>query len=135
MSQENLEVVRSAFGAFEKGDLSFVDLWAEDATLTGPEGWPEKGPFHGREAIRGQFDRLTSDWSKSGFSDVEVVATEGDWVVMAFTWNAQGAASGLDLAVDMAAAYRFKDGAIHEGHFRWNRADVLDAAGLGSSRD
>ena len=129
VSQENVELVRDALGRFARGELD-GSAFAENARLTGPEGWPEQGPFKGREAIRRQFERLASDWSRHAFSGVEIVAAEGDWVVVAFRWETQGAASGLETAFDMAAAYRIEDRTFAEAHFRWNRADALDTAGL-----
>lgn len=130
MSQENVQRVRDALKRFERGELD-GKVFAEDARLSGPEGWPEQGPFVGREAIRRQFERLASDWSKRVFRDVEIVSAKGDWVVIAFRWETQGAASGLEASFDMAAAYRIgDDGAFTEAHFRWNRDDALEAAGL-----
>jgi ketosteroid isomerase-like protein len=129
MPEENAELVRDSLERFARGELD-GNRFAENARLTGPEGWPEQGPFEGREAIRRQFERLASDWSRHAFSNVEIVSAEGDWVVAAFRWETRGAASGLETAFDMAAAYRIEDGAFAEAHFRWNHADALKAAGL-----
>ncbi|MGI9019831.1 MAG: nuclear transport factor 2 family protein [Solirubrobacterales bacterium] len=128
MSEENVEMVRETLKSFERGEIDAS--WAKNARLSAPEGWPDQGPFVGREAIRRQFERLASDWSRHVLSDVEIVSAKGDWVVIAFRWETQGAASGLETTFDVAAAYRIEDRAFAEAHFRWNREDALEAAGL-----
>jgi ketosteroid isomerase-like protein len=129
MSEENVEVVRDALKRSARGEID-GSAYTEDASLTGPEGWPEQGPFAGREAIRRQFERLASDWSSHGFSDVTIISATDDWVVATFRWETRGAASGIETTFEMAAAYRIEDGAFAEAHFRWNREDALEAAGL-----
>ena len=64
MSQENVEVVRAAFEAWNAGDMDAVaELLAEDVVLRLPEGWPEPGPYVGREATMRQYvqNRATFD--------------------------------------------------------------------------
>jgi ketosteroid isomerase-like protein len=44
MSQENVEVVRAVFGAWNAGDMDALrELYHPDAVLRMPEGWPEPG--------------------------------------------------------------------------------------------
>jgi len=51
MSQENVEIVKAAFEAWNMGTMdAFRELLDPDASLRMPEGWPEPGPFVGREA-------------------------------------------------------------------------------------
>ena len=52
MSQENVEIVRAAFEAWNAGDMdAFRDVYDPDAILRIPEGWPEPGPYVVREAV------------------------------------------------------------------------------------
>lgn len=59
MSRENVEIVRQGYEAWNSGDM---DLLAErfdpDVVSHPPEGWPEPGPFVGREATLRQFEQL-----------------------------------------------------------------------------
>ena len=131
MSQENVEVVLEGFRRFEASDIDTAMLtWHSDSRLTGPEGWPEPGPFEGRDAVIGQFRRLAADWGRNSISDVEVVADRAGWVVLSFRWEVQGDQSGAATAASLAAAYRVDDGQIREAHFRWTPAQALEAAGL-----
>ena len=52
MSQENVEVVRAAFEAWNAGDMdAFREMYDPDAIVRMLEDWPEPGPFVGREAV------------------------------------------------------------------------------------
>jgi ketosteroid isomerase-like protein len=131
VSKDNIAVVLEGIRLFEAFDFDgMARLWHPDVRITGPEGWPERGPFEGRDAVLGQFRRLAADWGKHRISDVDVVADRAGWVVLTFRWEVQGARSGVATATQMAAAYRVKDGRISEGHFRWERGEALEAAGL-----
>jgi len=130
MSEENVAIVLEGFERYEAGESDVEGRWHEDGVLTGPEGWPEKGPFEGRNAIRAQFDRLGSDYAETRFTDIQVIAQRGEWVVVRFTWRTRGQASDIQTAADMVAAIRVQDGRVLEGHYRWHAADALEAAGL-----
>jgi ketosteroid isomerase-like protein len=131
MSEENVEVALETFSRFNPGDLTdWGALWHPDSRATPAEGWVEPGPFVGRDAIIRQFERLFADWSEYRIEQIEVAADSGDWVVVTWRMSTRGAASGIETQIDLAVAYRVRDGMISEGHFRWNRAEALEAAGL-----
>jgi ketosteroid isomerase-like protein len=131
MSRENVDVVLEGIRRFQASDFEGVArLWQPDSWITGPKGWPEPGPFEGREAVIAQFRRLAEDWGENRFPDTRVVADRGDWVVVALRWEVRGGRSGVVTAADIGAAYRLRDGRMCEGHFRWTAADALEAAGL-----
>ena len=77
-----------------------------------------------------QFERLVGDFSNFHSSNVEVITETEDWVVIAFRWHTQGAQSGISGTWEMAAAFRLKDERFIEGHYRWERQEALEAAGL-----
>ena len=54
MSQENVEIVRSAAAAFNRGDLdAWFEYMTDDIDHRAIEGAPDDpGPIHGREAVR-----------------------------------------------------------------------------------
>jgi hypothetical protein len=130
MSQENVEFVLDHLRLYEAND------WDEIAARTHPEirgtavrGWPEPGPFVGREANLAEAKRLL-DWGEIRITDINVVADEGDWVVITFRWGGRGAGSGIETHLDLAVAIRLKDELVIEWHNRWNRDEALEAAGL-----
>jgi ketosteroid isomerase-like protein len=56
MTQENVEVVRLMLAAWNDGDMDGVrELWHPNAIVRPAAGWPEPGPFVGREAVMQSF--------------------------------------------------------------------------------
>jgi ketosteroid isomerase-like protein len=129
--EENVGIVLEGIRRFEALDFEGVThLWHPDSQITGPEGWPEPGPFEGRGAVIGQFRRLAADWGRQRVSGLRVVAATADWVVVTFRWETQGGRSGAATAASFAAAYRVIDGRMSEAHFRWTPEQALEVAGL-----
>jgi ketosteroid isomerase-like protein len=118
MSQKNVEVVLEGVRLFEASDLDGVErLWHPDGLITGPDGWPEPGPFAGRDAVIGQFRRLAADWGEQRVSDLRVVADRNGWVVLTYRWDVEGEKSGAATAATFAAAYRVEGGADERSAF------------------
>jgi ketosteroid isomerase-like protein len=131
MSEENVQLVLEAFPLFEAEDFDgMTRLWHPEGRVTAPAGWPEPGPFEGRDAVIAQFRRLASDMGQHRFREVEVLAEDDSWVVIGFVWDIRGAGSGASVASKMAGAYRVQDDAVIEVHFRWTPEEALEAAGL-----
>ena len=105
-------------------------MFEPEAVVTPPDGWPEPGPFVGREALVRQWERLFADWSEFRFENFEIAAESDEWVVFTFRMHTRGGASGLDADFDFAVASRVRDGLTAESHFRWELDDALEAAGL-----
>jgi hypothetical protein len=81
MSQENIEVVRAFFEAWNAGNMDALrELHDPDLMGRPPEGWPEPGPFVGREAVMRQFEQLRETWDADALeliSDfIDALATE-----------------------------------------------------------
>lgn len=64
--QEKVEFIKSGLATWNAGDMQALrELWHPDATLRPPEGWPERGPFKGREAVFRQFEVLREAWENA----------------------------------------------------------------------
>jgi len=129
MQEEPTKVVTELFRRADDLDR-MATLWDSQARVTPAPGWPEPGPFVGREAIIQQFERLFADWSENRFEEIEVAADSGDWVIATWVWVARGAASELEMRSNLAATFRVQNGKVAEAHFGWNREEALEAAGL-----
>jgi ketosteroid isomerase-like protein len=58
MSQENVEIVRASFEAWNAGDMdAFRELYDPDVILRMDANWPEPGPYVGREAVMREFEQ------------------------------------------------------------------------------
>jgi ketosteroid isomerase-like protein len=130
MSQENVEIVLEFIRRAEASDLEgSAALMHPDISATAARGWPEAGPFLGPEAALAELKRLV-EWGETRFTDIQVVADEGDWVVVAYRWRVRGEGSGIETQFDVVAAVRLKDAQVIEWHNRWSRTEALEAAGL-----
>ena len=59
MSQENVEIVRAGYEAWNTGDMDAVrELYDPDIIVRPVEGWLEPGPYVGREAVMRWYEQL-----------------------------------------------------------------------------
>ena len=54
------------------------ELYTPDAIAIAMEGWPETGPFEGREVVIRQYARLQENWDEQTNEAVRIFA-QGDW--------------------------------------------------------
>ena len=92
MSSENVEVVLAAFRRLEDNDMTgFGALLDPGVGATAAAGWPEHGPWIGADALVTQLERVRTEWSEHRIAQVEVLAEKGEWVVIEYSWEADGA--------------------------------------------
>jgi ketosteroid isomerase-like protein len=129
MSQENVEIVRAAIDAWNRGDWDAV---LEDATPSfvfdfsramGPEG----GVY--RLDQMGEFFRqLTEAWESLRLQADETI-TAGEQVVTPNTLHARGR-DGIELAAHSAWVWTIRDGKVAHVCFYQGRKEALEAVGL-----
>jgi ketosteroid isomerase-like protein len=78
MSQENVDLVRANFEAFNARDLDALrEQYDPNVIVRATEDWPEPGPFVGREAVMRQGEQLRETW------DAVTVEPIGDFMHVA----------------------------------------------------
>src|ERR1700682_1910641 len=111
MSQENVEFMKVAFELWNGGDRDATrELLDPDATLRMPQGWPEPGPFAGRDAVVRQWDRLREAWDADALEPIEDLIDAGDRVVARITWR--GAGHGPALNMELTGVYTVRNGRL-----------------------
>ena len=91
MSQENVEVVRRAFAAWNAGDMeAFREFYDPDVIVRPPEGWPEPGPFVGREAVMRQWEQLRATWDAEAVELISDFIDAADRVAVRQAWRGAG---------------------------------------------
>ena len=132
MSSENFAVILAGFRCFEARDLDgFRRLVSPDVTATAFEDWPEPGPWTDPDALIHQLERISTDWSDHRIVDPELVAEEGEWVIVQYRWEVEGGTSGIEtMTLDLVGAFRVRNGLMVELHWRRNLDAALEAAGL-----
>src|SRR5262245_34967109 len=128
MSQENVEVVRRAFEAFNAGEPDFSVY--HPALVYHPRAdEPDPSPHLGREA----FDRLALGFMESfpgvEFDVVELIDVD-DLVLASTVMHGRGSASGADVSDVYVFVYRLRDRLVVEAREYRTREEALKAAGL-----
>jgi ketosteroid isomerase-like protein len=91
MSQENVEVARAFFDAWNAGDMDAVrEMHAPDATLRTVENWPEPGPYIGRDAVMRFFEHIRDAWDADAGEPITDFIDAADHVVVRFVWRGAG---------------------------------------------
>jgi uncharacterized protein len=132
MSQENVELVRSAYDAFNRGDLpgalAKLDCNVE-WDMSHFEGWLESAVYYGREGA----STFLTDWLTvfpDYRADINRIVDNGDRVVLFVTQRGHGTGSGAG-----AELHYVQDMTVHNGKVVLVRtytdeATALEAAGL-----
>jgi ketosteroid isomerase-like protein len=129
MSQENVEVMKAAFEAWNAGDMDATrELYDPDAIMRSPEGWPEPGPFVGRDAVMRQIEQLRETWDADAVEPITDFLPVGDRVVVRFTWR--GAGHGPESNMEFTGVYTVRNGRIFGLEFFWDHAEALETLGL-----
>jgi ketosteroid isomerase-like protein len=128
MSEENVEVVQRGFAAWNAGDMDALrEAYDPDAIMRMAEGWPEPGPFVGRDAVMHQFEQMRESWDADSLVTSDFIDV-GDRVAVRFIWR--GAGHGPEANIEMTGAYTIRNGLIFQQEHFWDHAEALVAAGL-----
>jgi uncharacterized protein len=128
MSQENVEIVRQGFEAFERGELdAMLDLFTDDVTTYRAD--PDGATYDGKAG----FLDATADWTED-FSEWRVLPQEfadlGDRVMVRVRQMAQGKSSGVRVEEDFWFLFEVTGTKVSKLSFYSRQADALEAAGL-----
>jgi ketosteroid isomerase-like protein len=128
MSQENVEIVRASLEAWNERDRHALrERYAEDVVTWPPKGWPEEGPFVGRDTVIAQWERMRGLWDED---EVEMLADyidAADRVAVRMTWRDR---SGSRAESGATAIFTIREGRIRGAEFFWDHAEALEAVGL-----
>ena len=129
MSRENVEVMKAAFDAWNAGDMdAFRELLAPDVVMRLPEGWPEPGPYVGREAVMRQGEQQRETWDADALELISDFIDVGDRVAVRFIWH--GAGHGPQANVEMTGVYTVRKGKLLAIENFWDHAEALEILGL-----
>jgi ketosteroid isomerase-like protein len=129
MSQENVEIVRAAIEAFNRGDID--GLFADFASDFALDMSRAAGPVHGVFALdrfRGVMDELAGTWASVRIEPHEFVEA-GEQVVVPWTAHFLGR-DGIEVQARIAWTFTMRDGAIERIAMYQERQEALQAAGL-----
>jgi ketosteroid isomerase-like protein len=129
MSQENVEIMQATFAAWSAGDMGTLSgLYDPDIIMRHPEGWPEPGPFVGREAVMRQFEQFRETWDVNAVELISDLIDVGDRVAVRARWRGSG--HGPRWNIEMTNVVTVRKGKIITIQFFWDHAEALEAVGL-----
>lgn len=129
MSEENVEVARAAYEAWNEGDMDALrELFHPDIVVRTPEGWPERGPFVGREAVMRECHRLRAAWDSDALEPISDFVGVADRVLVRQVWR--GVGRGPRANIETTNVFTLRDCKVIHTEFFWDHADALEAAGL-----
>jgi ketosteroid isomerase-like protein len=134
MSQENVEIVRRMFDAFNEGALNPEDVleyFTDDIDYRAVEGAPDDhGPVRGKEALRAYAQDWLDTFDNLRPEPVDLIDAGDDKVIAVIRISGRAKLSGVETDLTYAALYTFRAGKIARGREYWTRAEALEAAGL-----
>jgi ketosteroid isomerase-like protein len=136
MSQENVEIVREAAAAFNRGDLdAWLEYLADDIDYRAVEGaLDDHGPIHGKDALRAHvddwIDTLDDFMGDFRIEPVELIEAGEDKLIAVTRISGRAKLSGVETDITYAALYTIRDGKIAQGREYWTKEQALEAAGL-----
>jgi ketosteroid isomerase-like protein len=137
MSEENLELTRRAWKAFEAGmargdpggafDSGAV---APDFEWVPPRGFPGASVYRGREGFAEFMAAWTEDFDNLTFRLDRLIDAGDNRVVGLFHQAATGKGSGVPVELDQGIVYEFEGGHIVRMRNYVGHAEALEAGGL-----
>jgi ketosteroid isomerase-like protein len=131
VSEENVEIVRRAYAAFNRGDLDAVvaDVAPDAEYVTSGTIPGSRGVYRGREELKRHFG-----WLREEFDDVRVEVHDligaGDQVLVLRTSRGRGKQSGVEASWTTWQLWTVLDGELVRGQGFTSEEEALRAAGL-----
>ena len=124
-----MEAVKAVFDAWNAGDMDRLrEMWDPNIVLHMVPGWPEPGPYAGREAVMRQFAQLRDTWDADVVEPISFVDV-GDRVVVRQIWRL---GRGPDANIDLTIIVTLRQRRIASLEYFRDHAEALKAVGLES---
>jgi ketosteroid isomerase-like protein len=132
MSEENADVVRRQFEAFEHGGFDAVTkFWHPDIEWRAVEGAVDDvGLIRGHDALRRYYQDWIDTLDQFNVGVEEIMAEAGERIAVVVRNSGRGRASGVRTEGRYYVACTVRDGQIVSGREYETRAQALDAVGL-----
>ena len=133
MSQENLELVRSIFAAWKRGDYSSAEWAHPEIELVAADG-PTPGSWTGVAAMAEAWRETLSAFEELLSEADEYRALDDERVLVLMHFSGRGKTSGLevgDIHMKGANLFHVRDGKVSRLVTYWDRERAFADLGLG----
>ena len=130
MSQENVEIVRRGYDAFNRGDVDrILDLCDPDVEWEDIPSLDIPGAV-GTDAVRAYFETVMAAWEQARREPEEIIDLGGDRVLVLCHITARGRGSGIEVDARIGDLLTIREGRLVSwtSYASWARA--RKAAGL-----
>ena len=122
-------MVRAAYAAWNSGDMDALrELLDPNVIARMPEGWPEPGPFVGREAVIRLFEQWRETFDTYVTELIGDMIEAADRVVVRQIWH--GVGRGPEAHLESTIVFTLRAGKISYTEQFWDHAEVLATLGL-----
>jgi ketosteroid isomerase-like protein len=131
MSQENVELMRRAYRAYEReGIEGILPFCGPEIEWKNPASSPIAGTFRGHEGVA-EWQRLTSEsFSRLEFEPLRFIEASGGRVVAVCRTRVRGRRSDLEMEMPFAHVATWRDGMAVAFEMYTSVDEALEAAGL-----
>jgi ketosteroid isomerase-like protein len=133
MSEENVEIVRRAYDAFNRGDWDGALELADPAIewwLHGELALDVRQPVRGRDAVRELWASFFDAWEDYTMEPLDLVEAPDGRLLVTVHFTALGRGSTVPIELTYFWFYVVRDGAIAAVHAYLDKSEALEAAGL-----
>jgi ketosteroid isomerase-like protein len=132
MSEENMEIVRNAFAAYERGDMdAMLRLADEDIVITQVSDVPGiPAQQHGHRGVLEAFAVWPEQWEDFRVELLRIAAAPAGKVIATVRNRGRGKQSGIEVDMEFSFVFTIRDAKITEWQLFVREADALEAAGL-----
>jgi ketosteroid isomerase-like protein len=127
MSSRNLDLVRSIFSAWERGDFSSAE-WADPEIEYVTVGGPEPGSSTGKDTE--DLRDFLSVWDDYRTEAEEYRELDNGRILVLARSSGRGKTSGLEIAHPRANLFHLHGGKVTRAVFYWDRDQALADVGL-----
>jgi ketosteroid isomerase-like protein len=131
MSERNVELARSLYQAFIKGDFAAAaHLVHPEIELQTPPGTPEEGIYKGYEAVRRHLAELMAPFYAVRLEPREFIDAGNEQVVVIVQVAGKGKSSGFEIETRLVHVLTLDDGRVTRRQAFLDTDEALQAAGL-----
>ncbi len=146
MSEENVRIVQAGIEAYNAQNWDALrEMHAPSVIARTIEGWPEPGPFVGRDAVMRQFARVRAAWDTDAIEPIgdfldawesvrwdpeEIIEVDETRLIVLSHVRMRGRGSGVQVDATAAQLWTITDGKARRIKLFQSKAEALEAAGL-----
>jgi ketosteroid isomerase-like protein len=130
MSQENVEIVRTAFAEFERGNFRALEVFDPSIRIVWLPVFGVETESVGLDEMARTMKEWMEAWEQVTAVAEQLIDAGEDQVVVLAEWRGRGKASGVSTTWPFGAVYTLRDGKVTSIISYTDPSEALEAAGL-----